>query len=155
MLTATSDVERNPWDVLVIYLVNPQDTPVIESGHTTEGLPVPGEESGRGVSLSLDKSMLPKDLDNTSNKSTRLGSVKATLPIPAKFKFSCVATFTAILAAPLNSASIKNPSEYLYNPRFNFSLDAFQPLLVSLRVIHFLTGRMTIINLSLSINHGH
>ena len=86
VLRATIDVERNPWDVLVIYLVNPQDTPAIASGHTTEGLPVPGEESGAGcIALSLDKSMLPKDLDNTSNKSTRLGSVKAALPIPAKF----------------------------------------------------------------------
>ena len=155
MLTATIDVERNPWDVLVIYLVNPQDTPVIESGQTTEGLPVPGEESGRGVSLSLNKSMLPNDLDNKSNKSTRLGSVKAALPTWAKFKCSCVASFTPILAALLRSASIANPLEKLDNPRFDFSLDAFQPLLGSLIVIHFLTGRMAIINFFLSINHCH
>jgi hypothetical protein len=52
LLVATIDVEGRLWDVLVIYLINPRETPVSASGQPQGDCPYRERKAGRGVSLS-------------------------------------------------------------------------------------------------------
>ncbi|NEN97307.1 MAG: hypothetical protein F6K50_17780 [Moorea sp. SIO3I7] len=58
--------------------------------------------------------------------SYRCGTVKDSLLTLARLIPSCVATFLAMLVAPLQSALIKNPLDVWYNPRFTRFPDGFQ-----------------------------